>query len=521
LPIAEKSGASDDEVAASPQTEGRPAEARADDVPRPPSGGRYDQVGTTFMLDATVANTIAPEPARRGPVGGATRIGEKFFIRVTMGPRQRVAERAPWAKSQAEAEARGRVVQSWVNRLRNAGLAGLTPKFVETGARASEATLRKIAARVDSLVKNDGTYRVEDVRSVGKAKEGDVVTFRNFAERWTDGELARLYPDHIEVKASVDDDVERFEKHIYPHVEDLPLVSFTREDADGVMAKLSPSLKRGTRRQIAQLINRVLHLAVFTGALKAHPLPRGWLPRAPKAETVAKESLLPSEEAKLLAGRNAAGETVVPLPFRMLYAFFHREGMRKGEAKALGWPEIDLKRGLVSLDENKTDRPRSWVLDSGVLRALVGWHEKLDKPTTGRVFDAIPQAAWEKLAPIYRGHCEAVGVDRARLFQKKENKLRLRAHDMRAFFVTAAMSAGKDALWITDRTGHTSLAMIRTYERDVRRWRELGETPVNVADAILEVAETSGELPAMKRPVKFKDHVEIKMASFFIFTRTD
>lgn len=111
---------------------------------------------------------------------------------------------------------------------------------------------------------------------------------------------------------------------------------------------------------------------------------------------------------------------MVPLPFRMLYAFFHREGMRKGEAKALGWPEIDLKRGLVSLDENKTDRPRSWVLDSGVLRALAAWHEDLGKPTTGRVFDAIPAAAWEKLAPIYRGHCEAVGVDRARLFQKKE-----------------------------------------------------------------------------------------------------
>jgi hypothetical protein len=39
---------------------------------------------------------------------------------------------------------------------------------------------------------------------------------------------------------------------------------------------------------------------------------------------------------------------------------------------------------------------------------------------------------------------------------------------MRAFFVTAAMYAGKDALWITDRTGHTSLGMLRTYERDVR-----------------------------------------------------
>ena len=65
---------------------------------------------------------------------------------------------------------------------------------------------------------------------------------------------------------------------------------------------------------------------------------------------------------------------------------------------------------------------------------------------------------------------------------------------MRAFFVTAAMFAGKDALWITDRTGHTSLAMVRTYERDVRRWRELGEAPANVAEAIPEVAATSGEV---------------------------
>jgi hypothetical protein len=30
--------------------------------------------------------------------------------------------------------------------------------------------------------------------------------------------------------------------------------------------------------------------------------------------------------------------------------------------------------------------------------------------------------------------------------------------------------------------------MLRTYERDVRRWRELGEAPVDVAQAIPEVA---------------------------------
>src|SRR5579863_7554512 len=116
------------------------------------------------------------------------------------------------------------------------------------------------------------------------SKDDEPVTFRDFAERWTDGELARLYPDHIEAKESVDDDVERLENHVYPDVAGVPLASFTRAHADAVMAKLPPAFKRGTRRQVAQVISRVLHLAVFTGAIPAHPLPRGWLPRAPKPE---------------------------------------------------------------------------------------------------------------------------------------------------------------------------------------------------------------------------------------------
>jgi hypothetical protein len=104
--------------------------------------------------------------------------------------------------------------------------------------------------------------------------------------------------------------------------------------------------------------------------------------------------------------------------------------------------------------------------------------------------------AWEKLAPLYRSHCEAAGIKRERLFQKKANKLRLRAHDMRAFFVTAGMFDGHDALWITDRSGHTTLGMLRTYERDVRRWRELGERPV---DADVAIPEFAAAFAAAKR----------------------
>jgi integrase len=411
----------------------------------------------------------------RASKGSAYENRGKFFIRVTVAPQKRQAELAPRATTLEAAEARAKVVQGYVNRLRQAREVDFIKTVVELGAKADEATLAALADKIDAIA--GGNFdRVE----------GGPLTFRTFAEQWTDGKLARRYPDHIGKKSSVQDDVERLEKHVYPRVEDVPLAKFTRADADRVMTSLPPLLGRATRRHVAQVVHRVLRLAVFTGAIEHSPLPPGWLPKTPKADSIAKESLLPSEEAKLLRGVDADGKVAVPLEYRALYLFTHREGMRKGEVRRLTWGDLDLERGMVALDENKTDRPRSWVLNPGVARVLARWKAHGGRPkATASVFAGIQ---WETLASIYRSHCKAVGIDRARLFEKKINKLRLRAHDMRAFFITFGMFAGRDALWITDRSGHTTLGMLRTYERDVRRWRELGEAPV---DADLAVPELS------------------------------
>jgi len=41
----------------------------------------------------------------------------------------------------------------------------------------------------------------------------------------------------------------------------------------------------------------------------------------------------------------------VPLAFRVLYAFLHREGMRKGEARSLEWPDAaGAREALVEVD---------------------------------------------------------------------------------------------------------------------------------------------------------------------------
>ena len=420
----------------------------------------------------------------RESTGGGMRDGRgRLFIRVTDRANHRTAELAPWATALEEVQARGELVQRWVNRLRRADMDDLVQNFIEQGA-ALRPTRRRSRRSPRASTASWGA-RASGTRSPWRRRRQED-TFGDLASRWTSGDLHRLHPDHIVKKASVKDDEERLEKHILPHVKDVPVRAFTRAHGDLVMSKLAPTLKPATRRQVAQLVNRVLRIAMFLGMIDRSPLPPGWLPRVPSADTLSKEGLLPSEEAKLLAGRNEKGEVTVPLPFRVAYAFLHREGMRKSEARALDWS--DIRRGEVALDENKTDRPRSWLLQPATRRMLEVWHVMQGKPKSGLVFGAIPGPSWERLADLYREHCQAAGVDRERLFTRKANKLRLRAHDMRAFFITAGMFAGYDAMWITDRTGHTSLSMLRRYARDVRRWRELGDAPVDADVAIPEIA---------------------------------
>jgi hypothetical protein len=109
--------------------------------------------------------------------------------------------------------------------------------------------------------------------------------------------------------------------------------------------------------------------------------------------------------------------TAVQFEFRILYGFLTREGTRSHEATALTWSDFDLKRGLVRLDKNKTDDPRSWALTSGVVEALRVLHDELRpgaKPTD-HVFlrpEGMPMAEVKggHLAEWLRKHLRVLGL---------------------------------------------------------------------------------------------------------------
>ncbi|WP_437619677.1 tyrosine-type recombinase/integrase [Sorangium sp. So ce1151] len=72
-------------------------------------------------------------------------------------------------------------------------------------------------------------------------------------------------------------------------------------------------------------------------------------------------------------GRAPAGLHGVPLCWRVLWGFLNREGTRISEAARLQVQDVDLDRGALRLEKNKTNDPRAWALSPGVPQALRAW----------------------------------------------------------------------------------------------------------------------------------------------------
>jgi integrase len=229
-------------------------------------------------------------------------------------------------------------------------------------------------------------------------------------------------------------------------------------------------LSRDSRRHIAQLVHRLLSLAVYPlMLLPAHPLPRGWLPRGGSAK--AKSYLYPAEDEQLMRC------TSVPLLTRLYYGFLAREGLRASEARELAVRDVDLERGSCSLDANKTDDPRTWALSPGVVVALRRYLERF-RPTAAPedllfMDPGKRRPPGDNLARALRRDLLRAGVKRSQLFVDNSERKQIRGHDLRATFVTIFLAAGQTETWVADRTGHKSTQMIARYRRLARTHAEL------------------------------------------------
>jgi len=282
---------------------------------------------------------------REASGGGYERRG-RFFARVTVAPQDRQGVLLPWL---ADAVTRGRALQPLVNQLREAGETAWIDKVMEVGGPANPEELASLVRHVAGIVEG------KIVATPGPSADRPM-TFERFGRQWTGGELRQLFPDDIKAKRTVEVDRLRLEK-LYKTIGPVPIATFDLSHAQAAMRALPDGLEVNTRRHYAQLIHRVLAMAVYPACLIKHsPLPRGFLPKPGKPK--GKALPYPSEDAKGLAC------ATWPLADRMLFGFLPREGMRTSEACGLTWADLDLDVGAVRLDVNKTDRARAWAMPS-------------------------------------------------------------------------------------------------------------------------------------------------------------
>ncbi len=395
-----------------------------------------------------------------------------YFVRYVIGSgKQRKGALLTSCKTEAEALKRKDAIGALVDRLRDAGHTGVLPRLIQEAAAADAegfAAIRKAAA-VILAGKAPGLSGAGGLRKDG-------MTVEELAAAWSSGELAKSYPDHVRVKKSSKDDARIFAWLNKVRMPDgttfgaRPVASVTLDDCDHLMGHLPETTRTAAaRRQYAQAIRKLLVYGRYPLRLRQDiPIPQGWLPK--NRSDAAKSYVYPSEDLALMQCRE------VPLARRLFFGFLAREGMRTGEALGLTWADVDLVRGVVRLDTNKTEDPRSWALGEDVVRALGAW-KKLRGAKATKVPAIFPKALLGDrgdYAHHLREGLALAGVDRPELTKPKAGRLLLRAHDLRGSFVTLALASGRTEAWVTDRTGHKSSVMIYRYKRASRTAAELG-----------------------------------------------
>ncbi len=381
-------------------------------------------------------------------------------------------------RSRNQAERRQQVIVALVEQLRAAHREALILPVCRQAAAADDHVLPSIQTLVMGLVLGSEQVAPGPVGQTVIEAGKPTITLREFGSNWTSNQLAAQYRGRIR---AIDhrENVRRLEKHVYPItfrgrlVGDIPLSEFDLDAADHVLAQ--PTLPEGSLRHVAQCLHRILKLAVYPlRLLERSPFPPGWLPPANGVKE--RGYLYPSEDAALMGARE------VPLVWRLLFGFLAREGLRREDAATLEWSNLSLEQGHLVLDQTKNGRGASWAMDPGTSEALRRWRKIC--PPGAWVFptEALPRYRRRRSGqPIHVNHAAETlrcalkisGIERQKLYQHGNNRLRLRAHDLRATFVTLALAAGRPEDWVMQRTGHSSSTMLSRYRREAATALEL------------------------------------------------
>jgi integrase len=387
--------------------------------------------------------------------------GYEIRLRYGKGQRDRFLLRcdaATAAKREPRMEAMARKLSALVDDTERAK--GL---LQEAGAAAGDA--KKFSA-VERVVDKICAEAAGDTPP--SAASGTLSTFRQVVDEWCSGRLHQQDPERVPFKNPRSLKQTREGLAVF-----LPVLGALNvaEIDDAKLKEAKKSIPAGldpdSRRVYLSRLRSVFRLAVEPlDLIPMVPKEVRSVP-PPKANRSLFWFLYPAEEAQLLAC------TAIPLCWRVLYAWLHRNGGRVTETSKIDYLHLDLERGRIRIEATwtKTGRARFWNLEADVLFAMRAWHQiDGEKPPEARVFHASGRKSYSSAALLDRLHSDLklAGIHRDELFQTTRGSRKLRGHDFRTGFCTMARRRGMPDTWIMDRSGHESVANLERYAKLAR-----------------------------------------------------
>ncbi len=280
-------------------------------------------------------------------------------------------------------------------------------------------------------------------KPVGEQK--DIPLFKNYAEQWlkTYKESALRFNTLLGYRSYL-------AKHIYPAIGEKSLIEVKTSTIQSLFNQMAGDGKaKSTIDQTRIILHQIFDLAVEDGYIAKNPLDSLHL-KNPSHKVDDRQALTPAELKTIVDG-------ITKLPKqedRYLLALFLYAGLRRGEALAIQWQDIDIEQGLIHVRHGVTFQHNKGVV--GMTKSKAG---NRDIPLLPQLLDVLSPEGKTGLVlhrdgkPLseqaYRRVWERIG--------KTIDLSGITAHRLRHSFATIAANSGVEIKSLQAMLGHADI----------------------------------------------------------------
>jgi integrase len=303
---------------------------------------------------------------------------------------------------------------------------------------------------------------VREPRDEGNSAPVGQASVETYLLAWLDGKQALRPSTQASYKSHI-------ELYLLPHLGHLALADLRAQDIEGMYRQIRlSSLNRSrpaspaTMRRIHATLNSALSTAERRGLVSRNEAATVELPRVPKPRTHAWTSTEFATFLELIQGDR----------LHLLYVLLGMRGLRRGEAVALRWQDVDLTAGLLRVEQSAVSvngrtvigPPKSasgfrTVSIDGRTAAMFHWHgcrqrlenrNRIGTPVLSEL--VFTDLDGEALDPTFVSR----HFDR---LVKRHGLPRIRLHDLRHTSASIGLASGETLLEVSRRLGHSSISV--------------------------------------------------------------